>query len=251
MTGAAFTELVKDIALNGLREDIWTFDGKIIDGRNRYNACLQASVTPRFRTWDGNGSLVEFVISLNLHRRHLSESQRAMVAAKIANLEEGNPHRELTQSIDGVKIGQNEAATMLKVSTASVGRAKLIQKKGVPELVEAVERGEVSVSAANIVADHLPPDRQREVIAKGKGEIVAEARRIVPSPPSPNRNPRDEEKPMTGGIRVRRIHAMIRDLVKLVSRPHHQFPFVQIQMKSKELEEAFSKAFKLESKEFS
>src|SRR3954452_5080563 len=84
MRGSAFDELVADIAANGLREPIWLYDGKIIDGRNRYAGCAKAGVEPQFRTWDGKGCLAGFVVSQNLHRRHLNESQRAMIAAGLA-----------------------------------------------------------------------------------------------------------------------------------------------------------------------
>ena len=73
-----------------------------------------------------------------------------MVAAKIANMKEGRPPANRgdlfkTPPIDGVS--QSDAATMLNVSTKSVERAAVVQRDGVPELVEAVERGEVAVSA--------------------------------------------------------------------------------------------------------
>ena len=67
------------------REPIVLFEGAILDGRNRYRACMAAGVDPRFEIYDGNDPLA-YVISLNLKRRHLDESQRAMVAAKIANI---------------------------------------------------------------------------------------------------------------------------------------------------------------------
>ena len=86
LEGQAFEQFKQDIAENGLRESIWLHEGRIIDGRNRYRACLETGTAPTFREWEGNGSLVAFVISLNLHRRHLNESQRAMVAARLANL---------------------------------------------------------------------------------------------------------------------------------------------------------------------
>src|SRR5436853_3567333 len=83
--GEEFDNLVADIRDNGLREAIWLHpdDGSIIDGRNRYRACLKAEVEPRYRKWSGNGSLVAFVISLNLRRRHLNASQKGQLATDI------------------------------------------------------------------------------------------------------------------------------------------------------------------------
>jgi ParB-like chromosome segregation protein Spo0J len=91
MDQSALAELAADIAAHGLREPIWLHrDGRILDGRIRYAACELAGVELECRTWSGDDSdLIAFVISLNLHRRHLNESQRAMIAAKIATLEKG------------------------------------------------------------------------------------------------------------------------------------------------------------------
>ena len=84
MEGAEYDALKADIAANGLREPIWLHpDGRIIDGRNRYRACYELGLVPKYKTWDGNGSLLAFVLSLNLHRRHLSSSQRAMIALDV------------------------------------------------------------------------------------------------------------------------------------------------------------------------
>ncbi|HEY9415135.1 MAG TPA: ParB/RepB/Spo0J family partition protein, partial [Pseudonocardia sp.] len=84
MAADEFAGLVADIRERGQREPVWLHpDGRIIDGRNRYRACREAGVEPRTRQWDGRGSLVEFVVSLNLHRRHLDKGQRAIVALSI------------------------------------------------------------------------------------------------------------------------------------------------------------------------
>src|SRR5882757_3080944 len=74
--------LAEDITANGLREPIWLLDGKILDGRNRYRACVLADMDPRVEHFRDSDSL-GFVISKNLRRRHLTTSQRAMVAANI------------------------------------------------------------------------------------------------------------------------------------------------------------------------
>ena len=163
MQGDEFDALKADIAANGLREPVWLHsDGRIIDGRNRYRACRDLGVEPMYRTWDGGGSLVSFVVSLNLHRRHLTESQRAMIAAKLATMGEGRP--EKTGSID--LVSQSQAATLLNVSVPSVKRARVVYTNGEPDLVDAVERGDVAVSAAAEVAT-LPVEWQRVIVTNG------------------------------------------------------------------------------------
>lgn len=75
LAGPEYDELVSDIRVSGLIEPIVTYEDKILDGRNRYRACRDACVEPRFISFDGDDALA-FVISLNLRRRHLNESQR-------------------------------------------------------------------------------------------------------------------------------------------------------------------------------
>jgi hypothetical protein len=80
--------LAGDILINGLNDPIVVYDDQILDGRNRYRACLKVHVEPIFVPYQGDSPL-NFVISKNLSRRHLSESQRAMVGARLANLRDG------------------------------------------------------------------------------------------------------------------------------------------------------------------
>ncbi len=76
-----FGELVDDIGEHGLLQPIILHEGKILDGRNRYRACQHAGVEPRFEEWSGK-SPTAYVLSLNLHRRHLTEDQRAAIAVE-------------------------------------------------------------------------------------------------------------------------------------------------------------------------
>jgi ParB family chromosome partitioning protein len=153
--------LAADIAGHGQREPIWLHaDGRVIDGRNRWLACEVALVEPVTRTYEGaDDELVRFVLSLNLHRRHLTTSQRAMVASRVADMEPG-PNRD-TGNIAGVS--QGEAAEMLAVSERSVRTARTVQDKGVPELVAAVDAGELSVAKAAAIATS-PDWLQREAV---------------------------------------------------------------------------------------
>jgi ParB-like chromosome segregation protein Spo0J len=169
MEGAEFDELVADIRNNGLHEPIVIFENRVLDGRNRYRACIEAGVEPTFRPFDGD-DLLAYVISLNLNRRHLNESQRAMVAAKVATLKRGdNQHAPIGAT------SQTDAAELLNVARRSVQRAADVRDHGAPELQQAVERGKVSVSTAADVAT-LPEDEQREIVARGEREILEAAR---------------------------------------------------------------------------
>ena len=93
------------------------------------------------------GDLLPSVSKTDLHRRHLTESQRGMVAAKMANLNNG----ERPPYIDGGAVTQASAKEMLSVGESTVTRAKKIQRFGSPELNAAVESGELTVGAAHKV----------------------------------------------------------------------------------------------------
>lgn len=162
--GAAFDELVADIKLHGLREKIWLYEGKILDGRNRYLACQKANVKLETRNYAGVNPLA-FVISLNVQRRHLSESQRAMAAARIATLREG-ANQHLPRNIDSSDVGasieaptQDDAAESMKVGRSSVQRARKVIAEGSKALQKAVDKGDVSVSKAASVVN-LPKSEQ-------------------------------------------------------------------------------------------
>jgi len=81
MEDSEYDDLKNDIAENGLLEPIWVYDGMILDGRNRYRVCDDLGIKPEIKVFD-NGSPMSFVVSLNLRRRHLNSSQRAMAASE-------------------------------------------------------------------------------------------------------------------------------------------------------------------------
>jgi N6-adenosine-specific RNA methylase IME4 len=174
--GAEFAALVADVKANGVRDPIWMFEGRILDGRNRYRAAVAAGIqlpVDRFLDFqsDLHGDPLGFVISKNLTRRHLNESQRAMVAAKIANLEQGRPADEKPANLP---VSQPAAAVMLNVSERSVRSAKAVQEKGTPSLVHAVEQGKLAVSEAAKAARLTPVEQERvaHLASEGKPNVV-------------------------------------------------------------------------------
>ncbi len=130
---AELETLAADIKANGLHHAITMLDGKVLDGRNRYVACELAGVAPRFEDFTG-GDPLAFVISENIARRHLDESQRAMCAARLANMEEGRPCKTTPIGV----VSQPASAELLNVSCRSVQRAYTVIENGVPELVAAL-----------------------------------------------------------------------------------------------------------------
>lgn len=198
--GQAFEDLAIDIDLHGQREPIWTYMGQIIDGRNRDRAIETANrwrrrdgrpfLSPCYREWNGQGSLVAFVLSINLHRRHLTESLRGMLAARAAammeeearqrqleGLKKTKPTSSVSPDTNGETLGNSgrtreKAAQLANVSEATVARAQKVLKEAPAELVEAVDQGKVKVAtAASWVG--LPP---AQILAKIKAEGEAAKR---------------------------------------------------------------------------
>lgn len=165
--GAAFNELVEDVRRNGVLEPIVMFEGMILDGRNRYMAAREAGIEYPLTDYTGDDPL-GFVIAMNLKRRHLTESQRGMVHARLAKLPKGRPDENTAIAA----ITQEQASRLLNVSVDTGQRARQVIERGTPELIAAVESGDVAVSlAAQIAREPLPV--QQEIVARGPAEIKA------------------------------------------------------------------------------
>lgn len=162
--------LAEDIRAHGLIEPIWTHEGKIIDGRHRHAICLELGITPRFVEWSGQcGSIVDFVVSQNLHRRHLDATQRACAAveAKLLRTDEirrqaepkksdsgklggrGRIKRVVNngKSLSGTRDARKEVAESFGVSNGYVASAEQIQQRS-PETFEAMKAGRIKMPAA-------------------------------------------------------------------------------------------------------
>jgi N6-adenosine-specific RNA methylase IME4 len=151
-------------------------EGKLLDGRNRQEAIRQlvaekklpASTELRVEEWrDQGGSPVGFADATNDKRRHLTESQRSMIATKLlpmfrkeakerqaeatklANRRRARGQKTLPLPAPGRKTAAQEAARAAggKVSARSVERAAFVQKKD-PELASRVFEGEMTVKQA-------------------------------------------------------------------------------------------------------
>ena len=167
--------LADDIREHGQREPIRTYGGEVLDGRNRFLACEALGVDPWMVESDAQtdeAALAES-ISCNLHRRHLTTSQRAMVGVMLepmfAELAKARQVRKPADSVPAEMPEQNreareDAAEAVNVSPRSIQNAKRVTEHGTPELQAAVVAGGFPVTTAADAA-RLEPDEQREILA--------------------------------------------------------------------------------------
>lgn len=185
MGEADLHELAEDIREKGQREGITLDgDGYVIDGRNRLKACEIAGVEPWFddtHDFENEAERVDWVLSKNLHRRHLSDTQREAVAARVANLKIGfNQHTGSEGGSIEPPSSNEQAAQKLNVSREGVKRAKSAIKGGCEELVEKLSAGEVSSSLAADFVKAVPDRQEQAEIVKQGLAAIREATKAKP-----------------------------------------------------------------------
>ena len=105
MGGAEFDSLVADIKTNGLSQPITLHNGFILDGGNRYRACMEAGIEPRFVEIRG-ASVVSFVLSANLHRRHMTAGQQAAIVASAQDWAKAQTHGGNRKHLSNQEVNQ-------------------------------------------------------------------------------------------------------------------------------------------------
>ena len=177
LSGEELDSLAKDIKAHGLRHELVTYEGELLDGRNRWAACKAAGVDPSFIEYKGD-SPVSFVVSANIKRRQLDPSQRACVAVELEPMfaveamkrkaKNGGDRKSqvanLRPPIDKGKASK-QAADVVSVSPRMVQYAKEIRTKD-PEAFDLVKLGEVTVNEA-----------KREIKKKEHAELVESVKR--------------------------------------------------------------------------
>lgn len=152
MTEEEYSELKADIKAHGLREPITLCEGKILDGKHRYRACRELGVEVKTRPLPKNGTPLEYIISENVKRRHLTTGQRAALALELRPLVE----RELAESETHRKSGAGGsrrgpalkvAAEYVRVHPSAVETYARVVKEA-PDLAEKVRSGNLALYGA-------------------------------------------------------------------------------------------------------
>jgi N6-adenosine-specific RNA methylase IME4 len=207
ITTEMHSTMAADIRQNGLNNPIILFQGQILDGRNRFEACKLAGVEPIFKQFDGNeDQALDYVWSENFHRRHLSSSQRAAVAVEMDDMitmlredakkrqvaaggdrkSEDYQEKSVSQKIDSPISDKNTRKTDAKLAAMSNSNRQYISdarkiKNTTPELHEKVKAGEIKVGDAKSLLK-VEPEKAKQILDRvkaGEAKNVAEAKREV------------------------------------------------------------------------
>jgi hypothetical protein len=181
-----FEDLVESIKTHGQREAITTYESKILDGWHRFKACLKLDINPMLHEFDGPDP-VSYVIDLNLHRRHLSPSQKALAVVSCNTwLTGGRPQKTPPRGgvITNAYKSSEQMAKDAGVGTRTVERAKKVAQSGDKEVIEAVKKGAMSLSEAIKVVDkddpgNAPPAPVKPALKSSVAQEKYEALRVA------------------------------------------------------------------------
>jgi ParB-like chromosome segregation protein Spo0J len=126
MTDEEYATLAADIKANGLHEPITLFEGMVLDGCHRYRACMEGQVEPKFETYTGDDPL-GFVISKNIHRRHLTTEKKREVIAKLLKAQPEKSDRAIAEQ---VKADKNVVSRIRRKAEATGAVAPVEKRTG-------------------------------------------------------------------------------------------------------------------------
>jgi ParB-like chromosome segregation protein Spo0J len=214
MSEEEFKAFCEDIKANGLRTKITVHEGKVLEGRHRYKAMLKV------RKWDLKDDCFEllssginpldYVLSMNVARRHLDTSQRAVIGAKLVTATLGfNQHKK-----GGITAEQ--AAAMLNVSVSSIETAKVILEKGAKEVVEQVQAGTLALGKAKGIVKRPSPTKGGKASIRSKEEQLVELNKpkadtgdqqpVTPASTEASDNIDELENAYVAGLKVLKKH---------------------------------------------
>jgi hypothetical protein len=219
MTADEYQDLRRDLQLNGQIAPIYTYQGMILDGGNRYQALLELGMEPCFTEYKGDDPL-GFVLSANIHRRHLTMAQKTAIVSATINWEVAHPthgtnlfkhgHDVLlsstsTESDDDCPFDEppipgyrlEDRMALSGASRAYQHKADVVAQQD-KDLLGKVIRGEVPLNTAyNAVKPPPKPTKRqqvRDMIARGpQAQEPAEGTQ-APNPHAPEIDPEQDPK---------------------------------------------------------
>ena len=188
MTEAEFADLKEDIRKHGCIHDVELYDGQILDGRHRHRACKElGKATPcRELLPDDVPDPMAYVLSVNVPRRHLKDSQKGMIAARAKQWYTDQAKKrqqaaggdrtsaeskgkalveKLPPPLDAGKA-RDKAGESVGVSGKTVDYGGRVLDKGIPELIKAVDDGRVAVSTAAKISAWSASEQRKWLVSQ-------------------------------------------------------------------------------------
>ena len=162
----------------GLRQPITIWRGAVIDGRHRYKACVELELEPWVVELNEYADPLDAVVNLNGVRRQMTTAQRALAAARIADMRHGGDRRS-----DGFQDAnlhlentytQERAAKALGVSTRGVASGRAVLESGEDDVIAEIDAGNLSINKAQIRIAERQAAREREERAAAVRAEIAE-----------------------------------------------------------------------------
>lgn len=174
-----FQELKDSIENIGVQNPITLADGMVLDGWNRYQACMELGMACPTVELPAETDRRDFVLAQNKARRHVTKAQLALATVAVYQWKPvgANQHEARVDTECPPTKSNAELAEISGVHLNSVKQAKTITAQATPAVVDAVRRGELGLPKAAAIAK-LPPEQQAAAIAKPVPKPV-----VVVSPP--------------------------------------------------------------------
>lgn len=167
-------ELADDIRKNGQLVPVWLYDGKILDGRNRWAACKIAGVEPKTKDYTGDEPTA-FAVAMNDRRRHMNKGALAAVAAELEPHFAADAKRRYEATVGRPKKSvekvpqifapqpkaREQAAKSVGVNDRYVSDAKKVKQEA-PEVFERLKAGKITLQDAKREVAKKPTDDWRK-----------------------------------------------------------------------------------------
>jgi hypothetical protein len=173
-------ELADDIRKNGQLVPVWLYEGKILDGRNRWAACKIAGIEPKTKEYTGDEPTA-FAVAMNDRRRHMNKGALAAVAAELephfaADAKRRQIRKPKPESVvekvpqQTPRKAREEAAASVGVNDRYVSDAKKVKQEA-PEVFERLKAGKITLQDAKREVAKKPTDDWREDERSRQAEV--------------------------------------------------------------------------------
>lgn len=229
MLSKQYADLQESIEKQGVLVPITLYDGKVLEGWNRYSivqdiieAGGKLPGTVPYTTFKGNEvEALEYVMGTNLNRRHITEDKRAALVLNFRKKLEKLAPEKSEDEIDEATAKHTET------SKRTVQRVKAVDKKASPEVKEALEKGEITPATAEKLTK-ADPAKVAKALEKAKKEkkatkaTVAEATGVKDL--AGRKVPKHLLAEFEGGDEIEQAHAELKSAMKRLNKQKDTYP---------------------------